>query len=71
VEYKKGKENSAANALSRKFSSILAISAITPTWMYEVINSYSADDRTKTLVQKFILPPEPQSDYTMHVGVLK
>jgi hypothetical protein len=71
VEYKKGKENSAVDALSRKFSSILAISAITPTWMYEMINSYSADDHTKTLVQKFILPPKPQSDYTMHARVFK
>lgn len=39
VEYKKGKENTAADALSRKFASLIAISAVTPTWMYEVINT--------------------------------
>ena len=71
-EYKNGRENTASDALSRRFASVFAISAVTPTWIYEVVNSYSADEHTKELVQKFIITPPPsQSDYTFTAGVLR
>jgi hypothetical protein len=34
VEYKKGRDNTAADALSRRFASLNALSAITPTWIF-------------------------------------
>jgi hypothetical protein len=43
IEYKNGKENKAANALSRQDHSILAISAIVPTWVTDVEASYVND----------------------------
>lgn len=72
VEYKRGKENTAADALSRKFSSLFAISAVTPTWVLEVVNSYSADAKTTELLQKFLItPPDANSEYSLTAGVLR
>jgi hypothetical protein len=72
VEYKKGRDNTAADALSRRFASLNALSAITPTWILEVVNSYSADDKTQKLVQQYLItPPEHNSDYSMQAGVLR
>jgi hypothetical protein len=34
VEYKKGRDNTTADALSRRFASLNALSAITPTWIF-------------------------------------
>jgi hypothetical protein len=47
VDYKKGKDNTAADALSCKFSQLCAISAATPTWILEVVDTYSADPVTQ------------------------
>jgi hypothetical protein len=72
VEYKKGRDNTAADALSRRFASLNALSAITPTWILEVVISYSADDKTQKLVQQYLItPPEHNSDYSMQAGVLR
>jgi hypothetical protein len=71
VEYKKGKENTAADALSRKFSQLCAISTATPNWMLEVVNTYNADDHTKEMVQKFLItPPDNNFNYSFIAGVL-
>jgi transposase InsO family protein len=38
----------------------------------EVVNSYSADDKTQKLVQQYLItPPEHNSDYSMQAGVLR
>lgn len=45
VVYKKGKENGAADALSRvgHLLSIQVVSEAKPVWLQEVLNSYSTD----------------------------
>jgi hypothetical protein len=45
VVYKKGKDNLAADALSRvcHLIALQAVSEVTPKWMQEVLNSYSTD----------------------------
>jgi hypothetical protein len=47
VEYKKGRENKAANALSRvdHISQANALTVVTPAWVIEVQDSYSEDDQ--------------------------
>jgi hypothetical protein len=42
IEYKKGKENTIADALSRKDSSISAITSVTPTWITGIEQSYAS-----------------------------
>ena len=42
IQYKKGKENVVANALSRHYEegSVAAITAVIPEWCQQVIESY-------------------------------
>jgi hypothetical protein len=53
VEYKKGKENKVADALSRVKHNLLTIfsSATIPVWVTEVAKSYAEDTRCKELIQ--------------------
>lgn len=72
VEYKRGKENTVADALSRKFLSLMSMSTITPKWMSEVQKSYITDPLTKDLLQQYsITPPELDSNYTLKAGILR
>jgi hypothetical protein len=53
IVYKKGLENGAADALSRRPHSaeqLLAISSASPKWVQEVALSYEQDDFAKTLI---------------------
>jgi hypothetical protein len=51
LEYKQGKENVVADALSRKQHSLLAISSVTPKWISEVEDSYSIDPLCQQLLE--------------------
>jgi hypothetical protein len=54
VEYKKGRENKSADALSRVDYSIQAnaITVVTPAWVTKVQDSYREDDQCKELLAK-------------------
>jgi hypothetical protein len=43
IEYKKGKENTVADALSRKEHLVLAISSVVPAWIADIKASYTSD----------------------------
>jgi hypothetical protein len=43
IEYKKGKENTVADALSRKEHLVLAISSVVPAWITDIEASYTSD----------------------------
>lgn len=53
VVYRKGKENLAADALSRvgHLMALQAVSEATPVWVQEVLNSYHTDPAAQTLLQ--------------------
>ena len=52
IQYRKGKENLATDALSRYFEegSLAAITTIVPDWCQEVVDNYKAIGRTKELL---------------------
>ncbi|KAM3402087.1 hypothetical protein ACQJBY_006188 [Aegilops geniculata] len=54
LEYKKGKENIVADALSRKYS-CMAISLATPQWISEVENSYNNDPHYQKLLEQLLV----------------
>jgi hypothetical protein len=72
IEYKKGKENLVADALSRQFCQLLSVSMAKPMWIKEILASYTDDATIKPLLEQFtITPPPPGSPYTLQAGVLR
>jgi hypothetical protein len=51
IEYKKGRENAAADALSRKQHDLCAISSVIPTWVADIEASYASDPTYTSLIQ--------------------
>ena len=54
IQYKKGVENTVADALSRvaHLFPVQAISTSKPVWIQEVLNSYSVDSAAQGMLQK-------------------
>lgn len=74
VQYKKGKENHVADALSRlhEESKIHAmIHVVKPKWKEELDNSLSADADANNSIAKLIIDPNSVAGYTFNNGELK
>jgi hypothetical protein len=72
VQYKKGSENKAADALSRVPAGVqlAAISIATPVWIQEVLKSYELDPQAQELLQELaIQSPNPQG-YSLYNGLI-
>ncbi|CAN6347636.1 unnamed protein product [Urochloa humidicola] len=73
VEYKKGKENTVADALSRAThtSEILALSAAIPVWMEQVTSSYEQDQHCLQMISKLSIDGQAIPNYSLHNGILR
>ena len=73
IQYRKGKENIAADALSRchEEGSLAAVTVVTPQWYEEVISSYVGDQRITTLMEKLTVREEEVEGYTLKKGILR
>lgn len=71
IEYKRGKENKAADALSRRDSTLMATTVIQPTWVEAVEKSYQSDAHCQTLLQKLLLSANSEKNYTLTAGILR
>lgn len=73
IVYKKGIENSAADALSRRppDHQIFSISKVQPVWMTEVIDSYSADKTATELLQQLALDPSAKPNHQLTQGIIR
>jgi hypothetical protein len=72
IEYKKGKENVVAGALSRKFCQLFAISSATPVWIQDITASYHTDEQVKSVLEQCLISPAtPPAHYTIKAGVLR
>jgi hypothetical protein len=73
VEYKKGRENKAADALSRAnhSSQVLAISSVIPVWMEQVITSYEQDHWCLEMIQKLSINQHAIPNYSLNNGLLR
>lgn len=71
IEYKKGKDNRDADALSRKSIILMATTIITPTWIESVETSYQQDPHCQELLQKQLVQPNTEKHYTLTAGVLR
>lgn len=73
IRYKKGEDNRAADALSRKEDTeyLQAISACQPKWLEVVLSSYHEDPATQHLLQKLSLQPQGIDNFTLVDGVIR
>lgn len=78
IQYKKGKENGAADALSRrtglKTSEVecqAVMATATPKWLEEILLTYEGDDWAKENITAALIDPEGQTDKTVVQGILK
>lgn len=72
--YKKGIDNTAADALSRRLhdqATLCAMSAAVPHWLTEVVDGYKLDDHSKELIAKLTISPQAVPHFTFHDGVLR
>lgn len=73
IEYKKGKENKVADALSRvkHWTSMLVVSNTTPTWVMEVVRSYNQDEKVKDWITQCSVDKENNGSYSYRNGILR
>jgi len=73
IQYKKGKENVAADALSRchEKGSLVAITTLVLEWCQEIITSYEGDEKVKALLEKVVVSREERDEYSLVGGMLR
>lgn len=73
--YRKGKENAAADAFSRKNHeetlSVETISVCQPAWLEEITASYATDAEAIQLLTKLAVNIDSGTPYTLEKGVIK
>ena len=73
IVYKKGKENVAADALSRvaHLHTLQAVSLVKPDWVQEVLNSYTTDARAQQLLQQLAVTSPDPAGYSLDNGLIR
>jgi hypothetical protein len=73
IKYKKGSDNGAADALSRRSNSdeLLAVSISVPRWLEIIQEEYQQDADTKKLLAALSLHPEGQGGYKLVNGIIR
>jgi hypothetical protein len=71
IEYKRGKENAVADALSRMEHSVSIISTMIPAWITDIESSYVEDATYTNIIQQLNVNDQSQPHYTIHYGILR
>ena len=73
VVYRKGKENLAADALSRvrHMLAIQAVSSVQPQWLQEIVNSYVIDSQAQSLLAKLSLASPDEQGFSLDQGLIR
>jgi hypothetical protein len=73
IEYKKGKENKAADALSRRpqDESVRALSTTIPLWINDLQASYVANPKCKEIEEQLHVKPDSIPNLTMTNGLIR
>ena len=67
IKYKKGAENTAADALSRaKATEVLhTISVCQPAWLEDIVNSYNTNPQAQKLLEQLAVRDEPKGRFQL------
>jgi hypothetical protein len=73
VVYKKGSENTVADALSRRDSeeSLMVISSASPQWLSQLVSSYAGNAQAEQILTKLALEPDSLPHFTLTNGVIR
>ena len=73
IVYKKGKDNLAADALSRvaHLHTLQAVSMVKPDWLQEVLHSYTTDPRAQKLLTQLAIQSPDMAGYSLDNGVIR
>ena len=73
IQYQKGKEKVAADALSRchEEGSVAAITTVIPEWCQEVIDNYEEDEHVKKILERLVVEPKDVEGYTLVEEMLR
>jgi RNase adaptor protein for sRNA GlmZ degradation len=73
VKYKKGADNSVADALSRQESTqeLNASSTSTPKWLEFVIEGYQQDEQTKQLLAELCVTGSNDKGFSVTEGIIR
>jgi hypothetical protein len=71
IKYRQGKENMAADALSRIAHLLAVQSVVQPQWIQEVLNSYTTDPHAQQLLTQLSISTPNANGYTLHKGLIK
>jgi hypothetical protein len=72
IVYRRGKENSAADALSRvaHLLPLQSVSSVQPAWLQEVLNSYTTDPRAQQLLQELTICSPNEQGFKLAKGLI-
>jgi len=72
IKYKKGKENMAADALSRvgHLMALQAVSIVQPAWVKDVKNSYVTDSQAQEMLRTLAITSPDHQGYTLDKGII-
>jgi hypothetical protein len=73
IIYRKGKENVAADALSRLpiVMSLHNCLEVRPMWIQEVINSYETDQQAQEILSQLAIASPNEQGYTLYQGIIR
>jgi hypothetical protein len=73
IEYKKGRENQAADALSRvvHFMVLQYVVELKLVWIHEVMNSCTIDVEAQTLLAQFAVHSPNEEGFSLQQGIIR
>ena len=73
IVYRQGKENIAADILSRvaHMMAVQAVSTVKPTWVQEVLNSYATDPQAQQMLAKLAIFSPDAIGFSVEQGLIK
>ena len=73
IVYKKGKDNLAADALSRvaHLHTLQVVSMVRPDWLQEVLHSYATDPRAQKLLTQLAIQSPDMAGYSLDNGIIR